>query len=126
MNSLGLRFDQTRKSSVKYLNRSNANLKTSAIALICAGALTAASVPALAYTGEIMAKEAKVTLAQATAIAVKARPGVITDTELEKESGGSGLRYSFDVRSGSTTYEVGVDAQTGKLLENSPEGANPD
>lgn len=109
----------------KYI-RSNRALKKSAIALVCAGSLIAISLPALAYTGEAMAKEAKITLPEATAIALKARPGVIIDKELEKESGGSGLRYSFDVKSSTTTYEVGVDADTGKLLENAPEGKNPD
>ena len=84
------------------------------------------SLPAFAYTGESMAKEAKITLHDATAIALKARPGTIADTELEKEPGGSGLRYSFDVKNGGTTFEVGVDANTGKVLEDGAEGKNPD
>ena len=63
---------------------------------------------------------------QAIAIALKARPGQITDKELEREGGGTGLRYSFDVRSDGTVYEVGVDARTGSVLENGREGANPD
>ena len=50
----------------------------------------------------------------------------ITDKELEREKGGSGLRYSFDVFSKGKTYEVGVDAQTGAVLENGREGAHPD
>jgi uncharacterized membrane protein YkoI len=57
---------------------------------------------------------------------LKARPGAITSEELEKEKGGSGFRYSFVVKSGTVLYEVGVDAQTGKVLENSKEGPNPD
>jgi uncharacterized membrane protein YkoI len=40
---------------------------------------------------------------------------------LEKEKGGSGLRYSFDIKNGSVVHEVGVDAKTGKILENSVE-----
>ena len=40
--------------------------------------------------------------------------------------GGSGLRYSFGVKSGNALYEVGVDAQTGKVLENAKEGKHPD
>jgi uncharacterized membrane protein YkoI len=80
---------------------------------------------AMAYTGEDMAKTAKVTLEDARAIALKAWPGAITDQELEKEKGGSGLRYSFDIKSGKTTYEVGLDAQTGKVLENAAEGPHP-
>jgi len=81
---------------------------------------------AQAYTGENLAKNAKVGIADARAIALKARPGQITDEELEKEVGGSGLRYSFDIKKGTTTYEVGIDAQTGAILENAPEGKNPD
>ncbi len=49
---------------------------------------------------------------------MKAHPGKITDEELEKEKGGTGLRYSFDIKRGAVTQEVGVDAQTGKVLEN--------
>ena len=82
--------------------------------------------PALAYTGEKLAKEAKISIAEARAIALKAHPGKITDEELERESGGTGLRYSFDIKSGGSTQEVGVDARTGEVLENAKEGKNPD
>jgi uncharacterized membrane protein YkoI len=51
---------------------------------------------------------------------------MITDEELEREKGGSGLRYSFDIKSNKVIYEVGVDARTGKVLENVREGAHPD
>ena len=85
-----------------------------------------AAMPALAYTGENLAKFAKVSLEQARQIALKAHPGVIADQELEKEPGGSGLRYSFDVQMGKVTQEVGVDALTGHVLENKPEGTHPD
>jgi uncharacterized membrane protein YkoI len=76
--------------------------------------------------GAKLAPMAQVTLQDARAISLKARPGTIVDQELEKEAGGSGLRYSFDVKSGGTTYEVGVDAKTGEVLENAAEGKNPD
>ena len=81
---------------------------------------------AIAYTGEKLAKTAKVTMVKATEIALTARPGKITDKELEREAGGSGLRYSFDIKSKGVTFEVGVDAQTGAVLENAKEGAHPD
>ncbi|MGC8698361.1 MAG: PepSY domain-containing protein, partial [Halothiobacillus sp.] len=81
---------------------------------------------AQAYTGESFAKQAKVGMDEARSIALKAYPGKITDEELEKEAGGSGLRYSFDIESGTMTHEVGVDAQTGAVLEDKKEGANPD
>ena len=89
-------------------------------------ALAVATIPAMAYTGQEMAKHAKVGISEARAIALKAHPGKITDEELEKEKGGSGLRYSFDIRRGSVTQEVGVDAKTGKVLENKKEGPHPD
>ena len=31
------------------------------------------------------------------------------------EKGGSGLRYSFGIKNGKVLYEVGVDAETGKV-----------
>ena len=64
---------------------------------------------------------AKVTAGQATAIATRARAGRIIDMELEREKGGSGLRYSFDIKDRGVVYEVGVDAITGALLENGKE-----
>ena len=81
---------------------------------------------ALAYTGQELASKAKITIGEARAIALKARSGTVTDEELEKEKGGSGIRYFFDVKSGGVTYEIGIDAQTGKVLENSKEGRHPD
>ena len=79
-----------------------------------------------AYAGSNLASRANITIAQARVIALKARPGRITDQELENEGGGSGLRYSFDIKSGGKTHEVGVDAKTGRVLENKAEGPNPD
>ncbi len=89
------------------------------------GAIISAG-PALAYTGQKYSAEAKISMVQATQIAHKAQAGQITDRELEREGGGSGLRYSFDIKSGKVTHEVGVDAKTGKILENSVEGPNAD
>lgn len=88
--------------------------------------LLGAPVAAFAYTGQELAKDARVSMAQARSIALKAVPGRITDQELERESGGSGLRYSFDIKRGTKTYEVGVDARTGAVVENKIEGPNPD
>jgi uncharacterized membrane protein YkoI len=84
------------------------------------------SANAWAYSGENLAGQARIDIDQAEQIALKARPGKVTDKELEKEKGGSGLRYSFDIKAGKTTYEVGVDAADGQILENGKEGANPD
>lgn len=85
-----------------------------------------AATAAFAYAGQEFAKDAKIGLAQARRIALKARPGIVTDQALEREKGGSGLRYSFDITVGGRIFEVGIDAQTGRVLENAKEGANPD
>ena len=65
-------------------------------------------------------------MTQVRVIALKSHPGKITDAELEREGGGSGLRYSFDIKSAGKTFEVGVDAATGAVLENKAEGPHPD
>lgn len=85
-----------------------------------------AACPAFTYKGESLSPHAKIGISHARAIALKAHPGAITDEELEREAGGTGLRYSFDIRSGGSVREVGVDAKTGRVLENAPEGKNPD
>src|SRR6202140_4873539 len=90
---------------------------------ITSGAVAPALSPAQAFTGEKLAAEAKITLTEARAIALKVFPGTIASEELEKEKGGSGLRYSFDIKKGSVTHEIGVDAKTGRILENSVERA---
>jgi uncharacterized membrane protein YkoI len=94
--------------------------------LLATAALSVTALSAQAYTRQELAKNAKISIAAARTIALKAHPGKITDEELEKEAGGSGLRYSFDIKKGAVTQEVGVDARTGKVLENKPEGKNPD
>jgi uncharacterized membrane protein YkoI len=104
------------------------------IALVALGAAGLASANAMptradspAFAGHRYAAQAKISLAQARGAAIKAQPGVITDEELERERGGSGLRYSFDVKSATgATYEIGVDAKTGAVLEHSLEGPNAD
>src|SRR5579864_4056047 len=99
---------------------------SSIIAGVVAVTFVFGTVAAQAYTGEELAGHAKIGIAEARAIALKAHPGTIADEELEREGGGSGLRYSFDIKRGSATQEVGVDAQTGVVLENKKEGPNPD
>jgi Peptidase propeptide and YPEB domain len=91
-------------------------------------AMTAAvATIAHAYSGQQYASQAKITYAEVQAIALKAQPGTITDGELEPEAGGSGLRFSFDIRTSTgSTHEVGVDAANGNVLENSTEGMKPD
>lgn len=92
-------------------------------------AVPALSIAASAFAADNTAAEkaaARITMAQAEATAHHAFPGgKIVKKELEKERGGSGLRYSFDMKKGSHWKEVGVDAVTGKVLENTNERANP-
>ena len=88
--------------------------------------LMASAANAFAYTGHNLAREAKISLEQARVIALKAHPGTINDEKLEQEKGSSGMRYAFDILNGKVTQEVGVDAKTGKLLENAPEDPNAD
>ena len=101
-------------------------LKRMAILAVFSLAVVSGAAAAMGYSGQELAKDAKVTMSEARAIALKVVSGKITDEELEKEGGGSGLRYSFDIEYQGATHEVGIDARTGKLLENSTEGAHPD
>lgn len=97
------------------------------IAAAAVAAFAAAATAAQAYDGQQYAKHATITLEQARQTALKTVPGAtITDQELEHEKGGSGLRYSFDLKTGQGEREVGVDAMTGKVLEDSVEGPNKD
>ncbi len=93
--------------------------------LIAAALITTA---AHAYDGEKYAKDAKISIKDARAIALKAYTGKIVQEELEKEKGGSGLRFSFDIKKdkNAPVQEVGIDAKTGAVLENDPESKNPD
>jgi len=92
-----------------------------AIAALAVAPALSASVSPTKYSGHELARTAKITLDQARAAALKAHAGHIVDQELEKEAGGSGLRYSFDVVSHGKTIEVGIDAMTGAVLENAAE-----
>jgi uncharacterized membrane protein YkoI len=89
------------------------------LGLICSGPVFAEASDA--YSGPV-----KISMSSATKIALKAQPGMVKSKELEREAGGTGVRYSFDIRAGKVTHEVGVDANTGNVLENSIEGPNPD
>lgn len=103
------------------MTKTRARLSLAAVA----AALAIGGVPALAAHHGV-GQGAKITMQHARQIALGAYPGAsIAKAELEHEGGGSGLRYSFDMKKGSHWREVGVDAVTGKVLENSREGANP-
>lgn len=63
----------------------------------------------------------KVSKAQAEAIALKAAPGKIIESDYEKENGA--WRWSFDIKQGQRIHEIGVDAMSGKIVESSYESA---
>ena len=87
-----------------------------AIALVAAAALA----PFAASAAVVAPRSAKpqVTMQQARIAALKLRPGTVRKSELERERGGSGLRYSFDIEVKGKVYEVGIDAVSGRVLEN--------
>jgi uncharacterized membrane protein YkoI len=92
--------------------------------LLCCGLIPSVQAASTSYKGSEYASEAKLTIDQAGAIALKAYPGTITEVELEHKRGGSGLRYSFDIRAHHMTHEVAVDAKTGDVVENVREPEN--
>jgi len=89
-----------------------------AVAVLSTPALASGKVPATSTASSSSKQQARISLVQARKIALKAYPGKIISEELEHEKGGSDLRYSFDIRHGKIVHEVGVDAMTGKILEN--------
>jgi uncharacterized membrane protein YkoI len=87
-------------------------------ACVATSAGTAFAVPMPKLTGAKLIPLAKVTPAQARAIALRVVHGTIVSQELEREAGGSGLRYTFDLKTPAGVREVGVDAKTGAVIEN--------
>jgi hypothetical protein len=85
-------------------------------------AFFASAVHASGATHDLVQK-ARISVSQARHIAQQAYAGKIMKEELEREGGG--LRYSFDMRRGKHWREVGVDAITGKVLENTAEPPGP-
>lgn len=96
----------------------------SIVALLSPCLTKASPVPPLA--GKNLLPLAHLSLSRAKAAALGIRPGDVVNQELKKEAGGSGLRYSFDIRSAGKVYEVGIDARSGRLLENTVEGPHLD
>ena len=62
----------------------------------------------------------RLSMTQARAIALRAAPGRLISGEYEKEGGG--WRYSFDIQQRGHVQEIGVDANTGRIVENKSEG----
>ena len=62
----------------------------------------------------------RISMAAAKAMALKLAPGKIISSEYEKEGGV--WRYSFDIQQTGHVQEIGIDGQTGKIVENKNEG----
>jgi uncharacterized membrane protein YkoI len=83
------------------------------IAMIAALGLGSGAIAAKAPTP-------KISKARAQALALKLAPGKIISSEYENEGGG--WRYSFDIQQRGNVQEIGIDGQTGKVVENKSEG----
>ncbi len=88
-------------------------IHTAAVTLFAAGLLAASAAQAKPPV-------AKISMAAARAIALKAAPGKLISGEYENEGGG--WRYSFDIQQKGNVQEIGVNAMTGKIVENKSEG----
>ncbi len=65
--------------------------------------------------GAVTPPAAKLSMAQARAIALKKAPGTVAKGEYEKEGGS--WRYSFDIKQHGRIHEIGVDGNTGRIVE---------
>lgn len=91
-------------------------------ALVISSATAAQAATSLPLKGSSLLPQAKVSLKTARHAAIAKEHGTIVDQELETENGG--LRYSFDVKVGNQIHEVGVDAVTGKIVEDTIDNGN--
>jgi uncharacterized membrane protein YkoI len=70
------------------------------------------------YSGYEFAKEAKISMEQASWWVLNAYPrAVITDRALERDGDSGQLRYVFELKSQAQPFEVSFDAATGYNLE---------
>ena len=67
------------------------------------------------------APKPKFSEAQARKIAMTVAKGTFSEADYEKEGGS--WRWSFDIKENGKIHEVGVDAMTGKIVENGWETA---
>ena len=85
--------------------------------------VTLAGVGALGLGGAAIAAKApapKISKARAEAMALKLAPGQIISSDYEYD--GHGYRWSFDIQQQGHVQEIGIDGQTGKVVENKSEG----
>jgi uncharacterized membrane protein YkoI len=89
------------------------------------GTLSAIAAAAILSTTAFAAAPSKapkplISMARAKAMALHLAPGKIISSEYEKEGGI--WRYSFDIQQKNNVQEIGIDARTGKVVENKSEG----
>jgi uncharacterized membrane protein YkoI len=95
--------------------------KFNRIAALCAAGLAIGGVAqATPHRAAAHAPPARLSMAAARAIALRAAPGRLISGEYEREGGG--WRYSFDIQQPGHVQEIGVDANTGRIVENKSEG----
>lgn len=72
---------------------------------------------------EVLSKEfGLITLEQATAKALAAKPGVVTDAEIDDRDFGKGWDYTFEISDADgREWEVYIDAKTGNVRKISRE-----
>jgi uncharacterized membrane protein YkoI len=87
--------------------------KYQALALVAAFGIGSAAIAA-------KAPSPKISMSHARAMALKLAPGKIISSEYEKEGGI--WRYSFDIQQRGHVQEIGIDGQSGKIVENKSEG----
>lgn len=103
------------------MNNKYAILIIFAVVFLAIGASSPASAQVKKPNAKL-AKQAKISMEQAQAIASKRAEGTVEEGELEKEHGK--LVYSFDIRnSKGTITEVQVDAKTGAIVSVEEEDA---
>ena len=85
-------------------------MKTISIAMLAAAALAGGTALAASRV-----PPAKLTMDQARAAALKLTPGKLADAEYG--NGGFAWSYSFDIREAKRIHEIGVDANTCKIVE---------
>lgn len=87
------------------------------IALAVIAALVCAALPVIAAKKPTP----RLSMAQARVIALKRAPGRIKDAEYELEKGA--WRYSFDIVQDGRIHEIGVNAMSGAIVEDTFESA---
>ncbi len=98
------------------MHKTNISRIVAPLALIAFAALASCAHEANRHGDPALAAQAAIPFEQAQTLTLAARPGEVREWELEREHGG--LRYSFDIAAGENLYEVGIDANSGAVLEN--------